>query len=88
MPETRLRAELEKLHEALQETSTIDDAMRDSLSQLAADIDRLLQQPREETSSSAMRPHVEDLIIEFEAQHPQVSQILRRITELLSNMGI
>ena len=42
MPSEQLRAELAQLHGLLQDTHEIDDSTRQSLSQLAEDIQRLL----------------------------------------------
>ncbi len=90
MPSDQLRAELAQLHSLLQDTQEIDDSTRQSLTQLAEDIQRVLQAPSDRTDQghTDLRHRIDDVVLDFEAKHPQLTQILSRVTDLLSNMGI
>ncbi len=90
MPSDQLRAELAQLHSLLQDTHEIDDSTRQSLTQLAEDIQRVLQAPSDRTDQghTDLRHRIDDVVLDFEAKHPQLTQILSRVTDLLSNMGI
>ena len=90
MPSEQLRAELAQLHRVLQDTHEIDDSTRQSLTQLAEDIQRVLQPPPDGTyqGHTDLRQRIDDVVLGFETKHPQLTQILSRVTDLLSNMGI
>ena len=90
MPSEQLRAELAQLHSLLQHTHEIDDSTRQSLTQLAEDIQRVLQAPADGTDqgNTDLRQRIDDVVLDFETKHPQLTQILSRVTDLLSNMGI
>ena len=90
MPSEQLRGELAQLHSLLQDTHEIDESTRQSLTQLSADIQRVLQTPPEETDQgdTDLRQRIDDAVLDFGTKHPQLTQILSRVTDLLSNMGI
>ena len=90
MPAEQLRAELEQLNNLLQDPHGMDEATRQSLARLAADIQRVLQATSdgEEQPHPDIRQRIDDAVVDFESKHPQLTQILSRVTDLLSNMGI
>ncbi len=87
MPAQQLRNELEQLHKLLRDTHDIDDSTRQSLAQLASDIQRVMQESVTQPPPD-LRQRVDDAVLDFETKHPQLTQILSRVTDLLSNMGI
>lgn len=87
MPAQQLRTELEQLQKLLRDTHDIDDSTRQSLAQLASDIQRVMQESVTQPPPD-LRQRVDDAVLDFETKHPQLTQILSRVTDLLSNMGI
>ncbi len=79
-PLERLRAEIKKLGED-------DDAIKQRMQRLVADLERKL-----ESEDSEHEPHlIEGLrqnIENFEVEHPRLTAVLNRVMVSLSNMGI
>jgi hypothetical protein len=85
----RLRELLEKLHDELQRTEATDEAGRERLRYLEADIRTLLQRSDENADDDeTIRERFQESIDHFEATHPQLTLMISQISTILSNAGI
>jgi hypothetical protein len=94
MDKQQLADTLARLHQELSARPELDAESRERLSQLLADIQSVLtetpedaQRPEDEEHNS-LRDRLQDAIVDFEAAHPQFSQLMGRIADGLSQMGI
>jgi hypothetical protein len=94
MDKQQLDDTLARLHQELSARPELDAESRERLSQLLADIQRVLTETPEESQTHAgekhesLRDRLQDAIVDFEAAHPQFSQLMGRIADGLSQMGI
>ena len=90
MDKNRVLDALHTLQAELSGANTLDDASRQSLLAVTADIHRQLETGRslapEEEESLADRLH--DSILEFEAEHPQLTAAVNQVAAALANLGI
>ena len=89
MTDTNLRELLEKLHNELEQLEVTDEADREKLRHLDADIRQLLKRsnPAEETDES-MLERLQDTIDRFETTHPRLTMMLSQMMTILSNAGV
>ena len=84
-----LRELLEKVHRELEQTEATDEAGRERLRYLEADIRSLLE--RTDGTSETDDPMLErfqESIDHFETSHPQLTMMLSQMMTILSNAGI
>lgn len=90
MDKNRVLDALHTLKAELSGANTLDDASRESLLAITADIHRQLESgrslPREDEESLAER--LQDSILEFETEHPQVTAAVNQVAAALANLGI
>src|ERR1700742_3136242 len=91
---------LARIHERLNEAGSVDARSREMLTQVMGDIERALAQqgappsvPATADSSAAgateaNTSRLEALAVRFEADHPALAATLRRLVDLLSEVGI
>lgn len=77
-----LRAELER------EGDAMDDATRECLRALDADIQALLAQQEDAPDSDSIISRATEAEAEFAARHPVAGGFLRQLVDTLSRMGI
>lgn len=82
-----LREALRKLHEELARTPSVDGESRKLLSQLAADIQRLADQPSPSGARSHL-PRLDAAEAKFEAEHPKLAEALREIVDAFGKAGL
>ncbi len=90
MQKHELQETLAKLHGELSDQEKIDDATRQLLKKFADDINRLLDDDAT-TSADDVEPlseQVQDLVLKFETDHPQLTAALNQVASALANMGI
>ena len=85
MPERALRKILEDLHRSLEETGDLDPEARDALRATANEIQEALEAERGETSLS---DRFSDSLTRWEGSHPKLTEVVRRLVDQLSEMGI
>ncbi|QDV56161.1 DUF4404 family protein [Rosistilla oblonga] len=85
MPEDQLGQELERLHAMLAAQEELTDEQREKLQQLADDIEAALGKSE---ASGDFSDQIDELIRDFETNHPTVTDLLRRIVAGLANLGI
>lgn len=84
-----LRQQIENLHSQLGKVRSVDTSSRALLITLLADITRLLEQsgggaPDPQT----LTERLDDLAVQFEAEHPSLGTALRRVVDALGKAGI
>jgi hypothetical protein len=81
---------LEQLHGAMGNATSITDKDRELLRHLSADIQTLLAQPG--TAGATRQPSIAsrlgDAVTRFEVSHPDVTDVLVRVSKVLGDMGI
>jgi hypothetical protein len=82
-----LHREVEKLHELLGNVETIDEDLRTDLRQIADDIRGALQS-QEQNELHNIRQRLSVRTLEFEVNHPHLTNIVASIVNLLSGIGI
>jgi hypothetical protein len=89
MTDQNLRELLEKLHKELEQIEVTDEAGRERLRHLEADIRSLLQRSEElEATDEPMLERLQDAIDHFETTHPRLTMMLSQMMTILSNAGI
>ena len=88
MSREELKQTLGTLHETLSEVSEVDDKTRDLLHDITSDIERLLADEQPTAPDESFSGRLKDLVVEFEARHPQIGGLLERLSDGLANMGI
>lgn len=84
-----LRELLEKLHNELEHTDVTDEASRERLRHLDADIRALLERSGEDAETDeSMLERLQDSIDHFEVTHPRLTLMLSQMMTILSNAGI
>ena len=89
MTDQNLRELLEKLHNELEQTEVTDEAGRERLRHLEADIRTLLKRSGEKAETDeSMLERFQDSIDHFETSHPQLTMRISQMMTILSNAGI
>jgi predicted nucleic acid-binding Zn-ribbon protein len=89
MNDQNLRELLERLRNELATTEVTDEAGRERLRRLEADIRDLLERSDEPADrDDHMLERLQDSIDHFEETHPQLTLMLSQMMTILSNAGI
>lgn len=90
MVDQELLATLHKLHEQLCQHPTFDDPTKESLRQVAADIQSILDEHAASpgVTQEPLRNRLSEIIQDFEVEHPTLSQTLIDISNILARIGI
>jgi len=88
MSQESLRELLGKVHERLSQTGSVDPESRDLLGTVMQDIGRALGQGGQGGPAVAHRASLESLAVQFEADHPQLAEVLRQLIDSLGKAGI
>jgi Domain of unknown function (DUF4404) len=94
-----LQVLLARIHERLNEAGSVDAGSREMLGQVMGDIERALAQgapPSVSATADASAAgatevntsRLEALAVRFEADHPSLAATLRRLVDLLGEVGI
>jgi hypothetical protein len=89
MASLNLHEQLAKLHAELAVADHVDPALRDLAADVMQDIARLVAVP--DTTPPATRSAVDRLdalTVQFEVAHPAVAASLRRLIDLLAEVGL
>lgn len=82
-----LRKQLESLHGELARTKSVDRDSRELLVTLLEDISRLLEAQPAQTEHS-LTERLDELAVQFEAEHPSLGTAIRRVVDTLAKAGI
>ncbi len=94
MNPTELQKTLEALHAELNSAESVDDATRAKLVALAEEIQRLSEQKSTDEVESPLAQvqdvseQVQDMVLKFETDHPQLTRALNQVSAALANLGI
>ena len=84
-----LHKQLESLHGELSRTNKIDQEARELLVKVLNDISRLLDPstPNPDDEESLTR-RLDEMAVQFEAEHPTLGTAIRRVVDTLAKAGI
>ncbi len=88
MKKETLQTKLEQLRTELAAASALDEKTHAQLRDLVADIEHAIETEGEETESEPLINQVDDLVLKFEAKHPQLTSALNQVAAALANLGI
>ena len=90
MNQNELQKTLETLRSELQRADSVDENTRDLLTVLAKDIQRLSEQDAGQSADDVepLSERVQDLVLKFETEHPQLTTVLNQVSAALANLGI
>lgn len=83
-----LKEQLTALHAELARTRSVDPQSRELLIALLTDITRLLGQPASTTEQQSVTERLDELAVQFEAEHPALGNAIRQVVDTLSKAGI
>lgn len=83
-----LNERLAELHAELARTRSVDPQTRELLIALLTDITRLLGQPASAVEQQSRTARLDELAVQFEAEHPALGRALRQVVDTLSKAGI
>jgi hypothetical protein len=87
-----LREQLTKLHEELGAAQRLDPQSHQLLADIMEDIKRLMQQPADPATAPAtpqsLPGRLENIAVQFEADHPTLAASSRRLVDLLGKAGL
>jgi len=86
MSQENLRQLLAQLHTQLGHAKSLDDDARKLLTTVSHDIEKALA--RTGADAAPARSRVEALAVKFEAEHPALADVLRRLVDALGKAGI
>jgi len=86
MTQESLRELLARVHERLSASGSIDREARALLGTVMHDIERALAPGAH--SAAAHVPRLESLAVQFQAGHPGLAELLRRLIDALGKAGI
>lgn len=81
-----LKSNLEALRAELKSADNLDPGTRDQLSELADEIESILDETASDHESTRQR--TEDAALRFEAEHPRFASLLSEVTDALAKLGI
>jgi hypothetical protein len=89
MTQESLRELLSRVHDRLNQAGSVDSESRELLATVMRDIERTLGRGNAKSASAkANAPRLESLAVQFEADHPQLAELLRQIIDALGKAGI
>jgi hypothetical protein len=91
MDNKSLRDQLTKLHEDLSASGSVDSETRVLLGDIMRDILRLTELPpgtRGALPGASPADRLEGIAVQFEADHPAFAANIRRLVDLLGNVGV
>jgi hypothetical protein len=88
MDKDSLRERLAKLHAELSAAHTGNPETHRPLGEILPDIKRLAEQPDRAATDASLPQRLERVAVQFEAKHPALAGSVRRIVDLLGEVGI
>lgn len=87
-----LRTQLAALHDELARTSSVDPQSRELLVTILGDITRLLgaggTAAKSEDDDRPLNERLDEVAVQFEAEHPALGTAIRRVVDALAKAGI
>jgi hypothetical protein len=89
MKNEELRSQLEKLHNELHQSPTIDLRQRELLRTVADEIQALLKRDDiQQHHYTSLSERLNDAVAKLEASHPQITLLMRQTIDSLAYLGI
>jgi uncharacterized membrane protein YccC len=88
MERERLRQDLEKLRELLAASPSAGEEARQRLEAVIRDIEAILGETEEEPGEESLVERLREATDSFEESHPTLTEVVGRIADVLSRMGI
>ena len=88
MGKPELISALHKLHEEFDAHPQLDEPTKASLREIAREINELLEADQSEPSTDDLRSKINDVVSDFEGEHPNMTMLLTQISEFLARIGI
>ena len=90
MAKDRLREDLELLHQELARSDSVDAESRGLLIDVLHDIEAVLEHSEPETAGAdeSLIDRLRETTSHFEKSHPTLTELVGRIADLLSRLGI
>lgn len=90
MDKQQILSVLEKLQTELSSVQEVDVDKQQKLQTIATDIQQLLTQEEDPSSAQVDPVHerIQDLLLQFESEHPSLTAALNQVAAGLSNLGI
>lgn len=90
MDKNRVLESLRTLQAELADADQLDDQARDALKQVTTEIQRLLDggQPVSRGDRESLSGRLQDAVLEFETEHPQLTGAVNQVAAALANLGI
>jgi hypothetical protein len=88
MDQDALRRQIAKLHADLDQAHQDDPDARERLSGILPHLKQMADQPRSAAADASLTDKLEQVAVQFEADHPTLAASARRLVELLGEAGI
>ena len=90
MNQNELQQALTRLHEELTQTSQFDDATRQALTILLADIQRVVADPfgERDAAEQSLALRLQAAVGDLESEHPRLTSMAHKIVDRLADLGI
>jgi hypothetical protein len=90
MEKDRLREDLERVHQELARSESVDAASRGLLVDLLHDIEAVLERSENERTESgdSLIQRLRETMGQFEESHPTLTELVGRVADVLSRLGI
>ena len=88
MPENKLRDDIEKLRNEIENLSADEDVSKEKLEMLLQDIEAGLEDEEQKNNQSELLAGLKESVNHCETEHPRATAIINDIMVTLSNMGI
>jgi len=86
----KFRSELEALHNELHNTKSVDQETRQLLEEVQSDIQYILDEKEGDDTDAhqSLNDRLRQAAGQMESTHPELTNTMRRVMTVLSNMGI
>ncbi len=90
MQQEELNEMLQKLHQELSSTKSLDESSKELLLDIQGDLDVILDEEQEtgEEDHQSLSDKLRDAIDEYEESHPNLVIAMKHVLDSLANMGL
>jgi hypothetical protein len=88
MTTSQLQIALASLHESLDDRTELEPELHPAARQVVHDLVRLLSTTSADEADPPTSQNLRDMLLHYEAEHPQVARVLGQIADGLQNLGI
>lgn len=88
MNKKHLEQTLEELHKNLEDTESLDDHTVELLNSVKKDIEMLLGEEEVEQHEGSIRDRLDKAVLQLDESYPELTNNIRQVIQVLSNMGI